>query len=165
MLVPLLQPINSWLSRVPPDRHTHDPNSSCSRLVRSSTCATAAIEANASPLKPMVDRLKRSSACRILEVAWGKKAVTASSADMPMPLSITWIRVLPASLMCMSIWVLPASMAFSTNSFTTDAGRCTTSPAAIWLATTSGSTCMQRLSDIIVVKHVCHKEQNSNNNA
>ena len=32
----------------------------------------------------------------------------------------------------------PASSEFSTSSFTTDAGRSTTSPAAIWFATRSG---------------------------
>lgn len=36
--------------------------------------------------------------------------------------------------------VAPASMAFSIISFTTDEGRLTTSPAAIWFATTSGSS-------------------------
>ena len=38
-----------------------------------------------------------------------------------------------------SICLAPASTAFSTNSFTTEAGRCITSPAAIWLATASGN--------------------------
>src|SRR4051812_33738511 len=37
----------------------------------------------------------------------------------------------------------PASSAFSSSSFTTDAGRSTTSPAAILLATCSGSTWMR----------------------
>src|SRR5215471_12345347 len=39
----------------------------------------------------------------------------------------------------MSILRAPASMLFSTNSFTTEAGRSTTSPAATWLATISGT--------------------------
>ena len=33
----------------------------------------------------------------------------------------------------------PASSAFSTSSFTTEAGRSITSPAAIWFLTSSGS--------------------------
>jgi len=37
------------------------------------------------------------------------------------------------------ISVAPASTAFSKSSFTADAGRCITSPAAIWLAILSGS--------------------------
>jgi hypothetical protein len=43
---------------------------------------------------------------------------------------------------------LPASIAFSTSSFTTEAGRCTTSPAAIWLASASGSRRMIFCVDI-----------------
>ena len=35
--------------------------------------------------------------------------------------------------------VAPASKLFSTSSLTTDAGRSTTSPAAIWLANRAGS--------------------------
>src|SRR5829696_1369354 len=41
----------------------------------------------------------------------------------------------------------PASMAFSTSSFTTDAGRSTTSPAAIWLASSVGSRVIRPTSD------------------
>ena len=40
----------------------------------------------------------------------------------------------------MVIWLLPASIEFSTNSLTTLAGRSITSPAAIWLAKTSGNS-------------------------
>src|SRR5436190_14427110 len=38
--------------------------------------------------------------------------------------------------------VAPASRLFSSNSFSTEAGRSTTSPAAIWLTSSSGSTRM-----------------------
>ena len=38
--------------------------------------------------------------------------------------------------------VAPASMAFSRSSFTTDAGRSTTSPAAIWLTVSGSRTCI-----------------------
>ena len=51
--------------------------------------------------------------------------------DIPFPSSITWMQVFPASVTSTSICCAPASMAFSTNSFITDAGRCITSPAAI----------------------------------
>src|SRR6185437_6998488 len=43
--------------------------------------------------------------------------------------------------------VAPASRAFSSSSFTTDAGRSTTSPAAILLATFSESTWMRPMAD------------------
>ena len=76
----------------------------------------------------------------IFEVAWRSKASMASSRTMPQPLSEIWINFLPPASTCMRMRVAPASSAFSSNSFTTDAGRSTTSPAAIWLATLSGRT-------------------------
>jgi hypothetical protein len=48
-------------------------------------------------------------------------------------------QLLPARLHADLDPVAPASSAFSSNSFTTDAGRSTTSPAAILLATCSES--------------------------
>src|SRR5215208_5097680 len=47
----------------------------------------------------------------------------------------------------MEIRRAPASMAFSTSSFTTEAGRSTTSPAAIWLASSAGRSVMRPTSD------------------
>ena len=44
------------------------------------------------------------------------------------------------------MWVAPASMAFSTSSFTTEAGRSTTSPAAIFPISSEDSL---RISAII----------------
>ncbi len=76
-----------------------------------------------------------SSTSRILLVAWASMASSASSRPMPLPLSRTAIRLRPPTAIETSIWVAPASTAFSTNSFTTDAGRSTTSPAAILFAT------------------------------
>ena len=128
------------------------PTSSVLRRVRSSTCATAAIEASASPRKPMVCRAKRSSAWRIFDVAWRSKAMRASVGDMPLPLSMTCIEVRPASITSTFIVVAPASMAFSTSSFMTDAGRCITSPAAIWLATESGRSWIMSLMDVAFKK-------------
>ncbi len=111
------------------------PISESSVLVFSSTCAMAAIDAKASPRKPLVCKLKRSSADLIFEVAWRSKLSLASVTLIPIPLSVTCTRVFPASLITSVIEVAFASMAFSNNSFTTEAGRCTTSPAAIWFAT------------------------------
>src|SRR3954466_5925503 len=47
----------------------------------------------------------------------------------------------------------PASSAFSSSSFTTDAGRSTTSPAAILLATCSGSTWMRPMDQLSAVSN------------
>src|SRR6266511_1104101 len=63
---------------------------------------------------------------------------------MPLPLSTTRIRSMPPCSTSTSRRVLPASMAFSSNSLTTLAGRSMTSPAAI-LVTTDGVSCRMRL--------------------
>ena len=118
------------------------PISSFSWRVFSSIWATAAIEAKASPRNPIVVKAKRSSAFRILDVAWRSKERRASVSDIPFPSSITCIDVRPASTIRTFIVFAPASTAFSTNSFTTEAGRCITSPAAIWFATLSGKSCI-----------------------
>ena len=52
----------------------------------------------------------------------------------------------------MSIRVAPASSAFSTSSFTTDAGRSITSPAAIASATTCGSRRIGAVAIIVVAR-------------
>src|SRR5689334_22655234 len=57
---------------------------------------------------------------------------------MPLPSSLTLMVLRPPSSSAMSIIVAPASIAFSTSSFTTEEGRSTTSPAAIWSATELG---------------------------
>jgi hypothetical protein len=54
------------------------------------------------------------------------------------------ISVLPPLRTITSTRLALASSAFSTSSLTTDAGRSTTSPAAIWLASFSGRTWMRR---------------------
>ena len=82
---------------------------------------------------------ERSSGVAIFEVAWRSKQSTASSGDIPQPLSMTRMSVRPASVTATDTLSAPASSAFSINSFTTDAGRWTTSPAAIILATFCGS--------------------------
>ena len=137
--VPAGQTVGCWLTMCEPSITTCVPSSlSCCR-VRSSTWAMAAMEASASPRKPMVWMAKRSSARCILLVACRSKQRRASLSLMPLPLSMTCINVRPASFTTRSIWVAPASIEFSSNSFTAPAGRSTTSPAAIWLATLSGN--------------------------
>src|SRR5689334_8675653 len=66
---------------------------------------------------------------------------------MPTPSSVTRIRLRPPAWISTATRVARASSAFSTNSFTTLAGRSTTSPAAIWFATCSGSKRMRFIVD------------------
>ena len=58
---------------------------------------------------------------------------------MPLPSSVMPIRRRPPPSVKMSTRLAPASMAFSTSSLTTLAGRSTTSPAAMRLTICSGS--------------------------
>src|SRR5690606_34317386 len=91
----------------------------------------------ASPRNPSVWMAKRSLSRRILLVAWRLKASCASSRSIPQPLSTTRMERIPPSSISTRIRSAPASMAFSISSFTTEAGRSTTSPAAIWLTSRS----------------------------
>ena len=109
--------------------------------------AQSAIElmaASASPRKPMVPTDSRSSRLVILLVAWRFRAMASSSGAMPMPSSSTAISRTPPADRRRVICVAPASSALSTSSRTTEAGRSTTSPAAIWLISSSGSSRMGR---------------------
>ena len=122
-ILPSLQASGSILSKLDPAMDRQVPSSAPLARVRNSIWATAAIEANASPRKPIVCKENKSSAVEILEVACRSKAMRASVSDIPFPSSITCINVLPASLMFTWILEAPASTAFSTNSLTTEAGR------------------------------------------
>lgn len=82
----------------------------------------------------------RSSSFFTLLVAWRKKAFSTSSRAMPVPLSVTRIYRMPPPWISTVTLVAPASTAFSTSSLTIDAGRSTTSPAAISSATCLSST-------------------------
>src|SRR5262245_8087684 len=105
----------------------------------------------------------RSSASLILEVAWRSKARRASSRTMPHPLSITWISFLPPASTCtLTRWV-PASSEFSSSSFSTDAGRSTTSPAAILLATCSESTWIRPMAPLILAGHKNNHKEDARN--
>ena len=88
ILVPLSQIHSSFLVGVPPFISISVPVSVCSFvLVLSVTCAMDAIEAKASPLKPFVFSLKRSSTSLSLLVACRVKQIEASLLDIPLPSS------------------------------------------------------------------------------
>ena len=89
--------------------------------------------------------LRRSAAVRSFDVACHEKAVITWSAGIPEPLSCTRMDLVPPCAIETLTWDAPASMAFSTSSLTTEAGRSTTSPAAICAATMVGSTWMSML--------------------
>ena len=94
----------------------------------------------------------RSVKSLILLVACLEMANFNSSFGMPRPLSVTRILSAPPWLMKMSISDAPESMLFSNNSFKTDAGRSTTSPAAIWLIKVSGSSLMVVMLEVAEVQ-------------
>ncbi len=92
---------------------------------------TEAIEGRASPRNPKVATFSKSASVEIFDVAWRSRLSRASSADMPDPSSRTRIRSMPPPSTSTSMREAPASRAFSTSSLTADAGRSTTSPAAM----------------------------------
>ncbi len=102
------------------------------------TRATEAMLASASPRKPSERTCSRSSSEAILLVACRANAIGRSPLSMPAPLSATRICLIPPSASVTPISVAPASRLFSSSSLRTDAGRSTTSPAAIWLMSVSG---------------------------
>ena len=107
------------------------PDAAPRRRVVSVMCDTALIAASASPRKPIVPMASSPcSSCSLL-VAWRKNAMPASSGAMPQPSSVTRRYVAPPPRSSTVTVRAPASNAFSTSSLTTEAGRSTTSPAAI----------------------------------
>ncbi len=94
--------------------------------------ATLAIEGSASPRKPRVAIADRSP-LPSFDVAWRSTARRSSAAVMPQPSSVTPMCSTPPASRSITIRAAPASIAFSTSSLTAEAGRSTTSPAAIWL--------------------------------
>ena len=135
MVVPSGAPASSTWPGTPPSRCREAPPAAPFCRVRMSTRLTAEIAAKASPRKPRVPILPRSSGVRSLLVAWRRKAVGSSPGAMPQPLSVTRMTPMPPRCISTTTAEAPASMAFSTSSFTTLAGRSTTSPAAIRSAT------------------------------
>lgn len=148
MEVPSGQPSSVMRGSDPPSIATDVPDISPGFLVRRVTRETAEMDARASPRKPIVVMRSRSSSVEIFEVAWRKKARGASSLDMPEPLSVTFMSLLPPSIMWTAIVVAPASSEFSRSSFKTDSGRSTTSPAAIFEASDLSRMRMQDMGTI-----------------
>ena len=102
----------------------------------------ALILANASPLNPIVYVFSRSSTFRILLVACLSRDIAISSCLMPFPLSVIFINVFPPFFISITMLSAPASIEFSTSSFTTFAGLSITSPAAILFIVKSSNKTM-----------------------
>ena len=132
-VVPSGAPTSSRLFSCPPSIWYRQPVRLSPVFVISSTWETAVMLDKASPLNPREETVRRSSADRILLVEWRRNASGSSSRFIPQPLSVMRIKPIPPSRISAVMAVAPASMAFSISSFTTEAGRSTTSPAAIWL--------------------------------
>ena len=98
---------------------------------------TAAIDASASPLKPSVERFRRSVSEEILLVAWGRAHSDKSSFVMPLPLSTMRTLSIPPPEISTIIFDAPESIALSMSSRTIAFGLSMTSPAAIFLATSA----------------------------
>ncbi len=136
--VPAAPPAGETVASRPPSTVTRVPSASPLFLVRSSSRLTEAMLGSASPRKPNEWMLTRSSSEPILLVAWRRTAIRASSRSIPAPSSATRTSSMPPVSMSTRMRRPPASSAFSSSSLTTLAGRSTTSPAAIWLARSSG---------------------------
>lgn len=115
----------------PPSMTYFVPRSLSFVLVITSVLVTAAMLDNASPLNPNDAICDRSSTVSILLVECRRNALFTSSFGIPHPLSRILIKEIPPSLISTVTDVEPASMAFSTSSFTIEAGLSITSPAAI----------------------------------
>ena len=137
--VPLLVDIFSILLS-PLKKLILEPISSSSVLLIKLTLLMALMLAKASPLKPIVCILYKSSTFSILLVECLIKARLTSSLFIPLPLSETDIFLLPPSYILIMIFVAPASIEFSTSSLTTETGLSITSPAAIFSTVSFDST-------------------------
>ena len=138
MTVPPPSAASSQRSILPPAISMRVPVVSSAERVSSSSRETDAIEGKASPRKPSVEIESRSLTSRSLLVACRSKASRASSRNIPQPSSAMRIRRRPPDSTSTRNSLAPASSEFSSSSLTTEAGRSTTSPAAILLATWSG---------------------------
>ena len=135
--VPGASAASSDRSILPPAISTRAPVASSAARVSSTSRETEPIEGSASPRKPRVEMLIRSLALESLLVACRSKASMASSRSIPQPSSVTRISRRPPLSTSIRRCDAPASSEFSSSSLTTEAGRSTTSPAAILLATSS----------------------------
>ncbi len=143
MVVPSGAPMADGSLTTLPSAVTTVPIAAPRSRVTSLTRATEATLGSASPRKPRVTMENKSSARDILLVACRSKARDASSRFIPHPSSDTEIISSPPPAISIRTARAPASIEFSTSSFTTDAGRSTTSPAAILSATWVGSLRMR----------------------
>jgi hypothetical protein len=143
-----------------PSTDTLEPASPSTAEIRSNR-ETEAMDARASPRKPRVLTASRSSRSKILLVACRDNASGNSSDRIPDPLSRMRILPIPPASQSISICVEPASNAFSTSSFTTLAGRSTTSPAAIWFASRGERMWIDELDFINL--HVCETHHRLSN--
>ncbi len=114
-------------------------------LVITSTFETAAMLAKASPRKPNVKREFKSSEEEILLVQCLLNALSTWSFSIPLPLSVIRIKLLPPFFISTVISSAPASIEFSTNSFTIDFGLSITSPAAILLMVSLSNKCIKAI--------------------
>ncbi len=139
-VVPSGAPTSSKEVSFAPSRQRRVPVTLSLVLVTISTFDTAAMLESASPRKPILFRLIKSTTELILLVACRIKAFRNWFCSMPEPSSVTRINSIPPSLISTVTACAPASIAFSTSSLTTLAGRSTTSPAAILSIVISSST-------------------------
>ena len=137
--VPGASPPSRTMSILPPFTMISVPASAFGSRVVNRKRDTLAMLGSASPRNPNVLTACRSAAERILLVAWRSSERSASSRSIPHPSSTTRTSEIPPRRIKISILRAQASMLFSISSFTTEAGRSTTSPAATWLATVSES--------------------------
>ena len=100
---------------------------------------TDEIDDKASPRKPNVITWYKSSKFLILEVEYFFVAKSKSSFAIPLQLSVIIISEIHHSVISIVIVSAQASIEFSTNSFITETGLSTTSPAAIWFARVGSS--------------------------
>ena len=132
-VVPAGVSTSSFSLTTPPSPRTRVPVPDASPRgdERTANRVTAQMAGSASPRKPSVAMASRSASVSSFDVAWRRSARSTSSAVMPIPSSVTRMSWRPASFSSTVTARAPASIAFSTSSLTTEAGRSTTSPAAI----------------------------------
>ena len=131
--VPGVAATSSFSATAPPSPRTSVPVSEPRSHESTEKRVTAQMAGSASPLNPSVAIASRSLSVASLEVACRVSARSTSSGAIPVPSSLTRMSWRPASLRSTAMAAPSASMAFSTSSLTTEAGRSTTSPAAILL--------------------------------
>src|SRR3954471_18894431 len=138
-VVPVARAAGSTSASSPPSQRMVLPCAASRARLEIATRATEAMEASASPRNPIVDTPSRSCRLKILLVAWRASASGRASRAIPAPSSSTCTRRTPPSSRVTAMLVAPASRLFSSSSFRTEAGRSTTSPAAIWDTRSCGS--------------------------